>query len=612
MVKLGTPKALLLVLGLVASVRSLEACTGTIGGTGPAGGLGGGGGSSGGSGAASVSGGDGGSTGPASVPLVTAACASAPSNPSPGRSPLRRLSLTEYATTVKDLLAVDTSMVAVTFPPDQLLATQGAGFRNNADALSVSALLAQDYMTAAEGFAATVVANLAPISSCAATVTATGAAGDVCAKQFIATFGRRAFRRPLTDAEGTTYFNLYTTGSTAPEGSTFADGISLAIQAFLQSPHFLYRVEKGVPAAPTDMVAPVSDFEMATRLSYFFWGTAPDNALLDVAQAGQLRTAPQIEAQVQQMVKDPRAKGAVSNFHDEWLNLAAVRGASKDATMFPAWTPAVAADMATEAQTFADEVFWTDGKSDTLFGASYTYVNRSLALFYGLTPPSGNGFAQVALDPTQRAGVLTLGAILSTNAKQNQSSPVLRGKFVREQLLCQSIPPPPANLVITPPQVTPGSTTRQRFAQHEKQPSCAACHTMMDGMGLGFEHYDPVGKWRDMDQGLPIDDSGKVAGLPTDFDGPFHGGIELAKKLAQSEQVRQCMIKQWFRYANGRTEVLTVDATGNPTASPLSDTCTLQHLYQGFEDSGHDMRDLRVKIALSDAFRYRSMQGGGQ
>jgi hypothetical protein len=543
---------------------------------------------------------------------VTAACVSPQLSPNPGRSPLRRLCQTEYATTVNDLLGVDTSMVATTFPKDNLLATQGAGFTNNADALSVSDLLARAYMTGAEGFATTVVANLASILPCAATVTATGAAGDACAKQFITSFGRRAFRRPLTAAESTAYFNLYTTGSTAPQGSTFADGISLAIEEFLQSPHFLYRVEQGVPAAPGDLVAPVSDFEMATRLSYFLWGTAPDNPLLDVAQAGHLRTPSQIEAQVQQMIKDPRAKTAVSNFHNEWLSLSAVQGASKDPTMFPTWTPSVAADMSMEAQTFADQVFWTDGKSDTLFNASYTYVNKELALFYGLTPPSGNGFVKVALDPTQRAGVLTLGAFLSSNAKQNQSSPVHRGKFVREQLLCQSVPPPPANLVIVPPEVKPGSTTRQRFAQHESVASCASCHIMMDGLGLGFEHYDPVGKWRDTDQGLAIDDSGNVGGTPTDFDGPFRGAIELAGKLAQSEQVRQCVIKQWFRYANGRTENFTVDVKGQPTAQPQSDTCTLQHLYQSFEDSGHDMRDLRVKIALSDAFRYRSMLGGGQ
>jgi len=598
MASLRTPVALL-AIGLAATAASMGACTGAIGSE-PTGG------------ASNAPGASSGSSPADNIvgQQVTQACVSAPINP--GRSPIRRLSLTEYATTVADLLGVDSSKALSTFPPDQLLATQGSGFSNNADALSVSALLAQDYMTAAEGFATAAVANLTPILPCAATVTATGAAADTCAKQFITSFGRRAFRRQLTAAEATSYFNLYTTGSTAPEGSTFGDGISLAIEAFLQSPNFLYRVEKGVPASPSDLVAPVSDFEMATRLSYFLWGTAPDNALLDVAQAGQLSTSDQVAAEVQKMVQDPRAKTAVSNFHNEWLNLSAVQGASKDATLYPSWSPKIASDMYTEAQTFADQVFWSDGKSDTLFGANYTYVNAELATFYGLPAPSGTGFVKVSEDPTQRAGFLTLGAFLATNAKQNQSSPVLRGKFVREQLLCQSIPPPPANIVITPPQVTPGSTTRQRFAQHEQMSLCAGCHVMMDGMGLGFEHYGPDGKWRDLDQGLPIDDSGNVAGLPTDFSGPFKGAIDLAGKMGKSEQVRQCVIKQWFRFANGRTEVVTVDANGQPTAAPQSDTCTLEHLYQGFEDSGHDMRDLRVKIALSDAFRYRSMQGGGQ
>jgi hypothetical protein len=173
------------------------------------------------------------------------------------------------------------------------------------------------------------------------------------------------------------------------------------------------------------------------------------------------------------------------------------------------------------------------------------------------------------------------------------------------------MPAPPANLVITVPQVTPGSTTRQRFAQHESQALCSSCHVLMDGMGLGFEHYDAAGRWRDTDQGLPIDDSGQVAG-GTDVDGPFNGGVELAKKFVQSEDVRQCLIKQWFRYANGRVEVIPVASTTPVSSTQPSDSCTLERLAQAFETSGHDMRDLRVQIAVSDAFLYRSMQGGGQ
>jgi hypothetical protein len=588
---------------LFALLGALAACNGKIGVTpgapgkpgapGPSGqaggaptaGAGGMGGASSGAGGSGVIGPDGGVT---SAGLITPECANAAANP--GRSPLRRLNLKEYETTVHDLLGVKTDVVS-TFPPDQLLATQGAGFTNNADALVVTALLANAYMTAAEGFATAAVANLSTLLPC----DPAKAGEDACAKQFIADFGRRAFRRPLTDDEKTKYFALYGIGRT---GGVFADGIELSLEAFLQSPSFLYRVEKGAPAAPTDGVAPVTGFEMATRLSYFFWGTAPDKALLDAAEAGQLTTTSQIGTQVSRLMGDARAHTAVSNFHTEWLNLSGIPYVDKDKTLYPQWSSQIALDLFNEAETFVDKTFWSDGKTDTFFGASYSYVNKELAGFYGLAPPTVDGFVQAAFDPSQRRGILTLGGILAQNAKQNQTSPVLRGKFVREQLLCQTLPPPPANLVIVPPEVTPGTTTRQRFALHEKDSTCAACHRLMDGMGVGFERYDPMGRWRLKDQGLDIDDSGTVVGT-RDMDGTFNGVVELAGKFAQSEQVRQCIVTQWFRYANGRAEV-------------GADACTLQHLYQGFEDSGHDLRDLLARIAVSDSYRYRSMKGGDQ
>jgi Protein of unknown function (DUF1592)/Protein of unknown function (DUF1588)/Protein of unknown function (DUF1595)/Protein of unknown function (DUF1587)/Protein of unknown function (DUF1585) len=566
-------------------------CTGQIGAsrpgatpaTGNAAGMGSGGGTATGAAGAGVIGPDGGV-----VSLVTPACATAA--PNPGRSPLRRLNLGEYATTVHDLLGVDTS-VTNTFPPDQLLATQGAGFTNNADALVVTALLANAYMTAAEQFATAAVANLATLLPCDHTVVG----DDACATQFIADFGRRAFRRTLTTAEKTQYLALYTSGKT---GATFADGISLALEAFLQSPSFLYRVEKGAPAAPTDAVAPVTSFEMATRLSYFLWGTTPDEALLDVAEANQLETPDQIAAQVTRLLDDPRAHDAVTKFHTEWLNLAVIPSLDKDKTMFPEWTPALALDLFDEAETFVDKTFWGDAKSDAFFSSSASYANAELAKFYGLPAPTGTGFQPVAFDPAQRRGLLTMGGILAANAKENQTSPVLRGKFVREQMLCQQLPPPPANLVIVPPQVTPGTTTRQRFAMHEAQALCASCHTLMDGMGVGFENYDPLGRWRTTDQGLPIDASGTVTGT-TDLNGTFDGVVDLAGKFENSQEARGCLVTQWFRFANGRSEV-------------AADACTLQHLAQGFEDSGHDMRDLLAKMAGSDAFRYRATNGGGQ
>ena len=422
---------------------------------------------------------------------------------------------------------------------------------------------------------------------------------DACAQQFISSFGLRAFRRPLTTDEGTTFFNLYTTGMT---GGAFADGISLVIEAFLQSADFLYRVEATDPTAAATAVAPVAPYEMATRLSYFFWGTLPDATLLDAAAANQLATPAQVQAQVTRMMADPRGKTSVDNFHAEWLSTGVILGVDKDATMFPEFTDNIRSDMQQELTTFIDQVFWNDGKFETLMTAPYTYVNAELAAFYGLTPPAGTTlgttFQKVMQDPTQRAGIVTNPAILASNAKPNQTSPVLRGKFVREQFLCQQLPNPPANLVIVVPAVTPGSTTRQRFAMHESQATCAACHKLMDGMGLGFENYDPLGRWRTTDQGLPIDASGTIISTD-DIDGAFVGGVQLATKLAGSIDVRQCLVREWFRFANGRSEI-------------PADECTLESLYSQFDTEGHDMRQLVSNVAMSDAFRYKLVQGGGQ
>jgi hypothetical protein len=576
----------------IAGMSAAAGCVGKVGGQNGGPGTGtttGGPGAAGSTGAGGVGTGTAGSTasGAAGMATIPVPVCTDTTTAKPGRSPLRRLNLAEYARTVHDLLGVDTSMVTSTFPPDNT----GLGFTNNADVLAVTSLQAEAYMTASEQFATAAVANLSTLLPCDPTKTGE----DACAKQFITAFGLRAFRRPLTTDEGTTFFNLYTAGRT---GGVFADGAALVIQGMLQSADFLYRVEATDPTAPLTAIMPVAPYEMATRLSYFLWGTLPDATLFAAAAAGQLATPDQIKAQVTRMTADPKAKQAVASFHGEWLSTGVVRGVDKDKTMFPEFTDAIRADMQQELSTFVDQVFWTDGKLETLLTAPYSYMNKELATFYGLTPPVADGFQKVMLDPAQRAGIVTQPAILASNAKPNQTSPVLRGKFVREQLLCQQLPSPPANLVIVVPQVTPGSTTRQRFAMHESQSSCASCHKLMDGMGLGFEQYDPLGRWRTQDQGLPIDASGTIIATD-DIDGDFVGGVALAQKLASSGETRGCFVREWFRYANGRSEI-------------PADQCTLQSLGAQFDAEGHDMRQLLGNIAMSDAFRFKLAQGGGQ
>jgi len=570
----------------IAGLVAVTGCKGAIGGSGTS--AAGAAGAPGAAGAARAATGTGGvsvsgTAGMAMIPVPT--CTDA-STAKPGRSPLRRLNLAEYARTVHDLLGVDTSMVTSTFPPDNT----GLGFTNNADVLSVTSLQAEAYMTASEQFATAAVANLATLLPC----DPMKAGEDACAKQFIAAFGLRAFRRPLTADETTTFTGLYTTGRT---GGALADGVALVIEGMLQSADFLYRVEATDPTAPLTATSPVAPYELATRLSYFLWGTLPDQTLFDAAAGNQLATADQVKTQVTRMLADPRAHQAVASFHGEWLSTGVVRGVDKDKTMFPEFTDAIRADMQQEIATFLDQVFWGDGKFETLMTAPYSYMNAELATFYGVAAPTGTGFQKVMLDPTQRAGIITSPAILASNAKPNQTSPVLRGKFVREQFLCQQLPSPPPNLVIVVPQVTPGSTTRQRFAMHEQQSSCAACHKLMDGMGLGFERYDPLGRWRTQDQGLPIDASGTIVATD-DINGDFVGGVALAQKLAMSTEARGCFVREWFRFANGRSEI-------------PADQCTLQSLNDQFDAEGHDMRQLLTNIAMSDAFRYKLTQGGG-
>ena len=198
--------------------------------------------------------------------------------------------------------------------------------------------------------------------------------------------------------------------------------------------------------------------------------------------------------------------------------------------------------------------------------------------------------SRVELDPSQRAGLLTHAALLATLAHQNQTDPVVRGKFIRESVLCSPVPPPPADLVIAAPEITPGSTTRERFRQHQESPACSGCHALMDPIGLGFENYDPVGQWRDMDNGQPVDATGEIIG--TDVAGTFDGAIELSQKLANSDEVMGCFAKTWLRFALGRSEQ---DA----------DVGALAVAGERFEASGFKMSELLVALTETKAFRHQ-------
>jgi hypothetical protein len=311
--------------------------------------------------------------------------------------------------------------------------------------------------------------------------------------------------------------------------------------------------------------------------------------LLDAAEAGQLETRAEVATQARRMLADPKAQPAVGAFYAQWLGLPLLETATKDATAYPQFDDTLRAAMAEETRRFIDYVIWQDdARLSTLFTAPYSMLNAPLAKLYGVTgPTSATTYTRTMLDPTKRLGVLTQASLMTAFASPASSSPIKRGKLVRVRLLCQDLPDPPANV---PPPAPPqaGVSTRERFAMHTNSPACSGCHHLIDGLGFGLEHYDGIGAYRTMDQGVAVDSSGEV-NTTQDIDGPYDGGPALATLLARSAEVRDCAPTQWLRYALARRE-------GD------DDTCSLVALRQAFASSGGDLRELMVALTQTDAF----------
>ncbi len=503
----------------------------------------------------------------------------------PGFSPIQRMTRRAYNNTVHDLLG-DETRPALLFPEEE----EALGFNNNADALGVTELLAEHYMDAAEQLAGAAVVGLPTLlGGCEPAFQGE----DDCARRFIADFGRLVYRRPLAAGEVDTLAALYLKGR---EQFDFETGIRLTLTAMLQSPHFLYRVEFGTPIPGETKVAKVAPHEAASRLSYFLWGTMPDAELFAAAAEGRLESREDVEQQARRMLADPRAREMVRDFHGQWLKLAKIEEIEKDPEVFPAFDPAVRPLLRAEAEAFLDNVIWEGkGDLDALLLAPYTFLNSELADYYGLEGPSGEAFERVMLPAGRGSGFLTQGGLMAVLAKTNQTTPVLRGKFVREHLLCQTVPPPPDDIDITPPDVDPELPTRERFEAHSADPSCAGCHSLMDPVGFGFEHFDGIGRWRDDEAGAPIDASGELHNAVVN--GSFDGVPELAAMLVGSPEFEACIILQWFRYAYGRAE-------------SDEDAGTLAELAVRFADSGHRIQDLIVALTQTDAFMYRAASEG--
>ncbi|MFN0064260.1 MAG: DUF1592 domain-containing protein [Myxococcaceae bacterium] len=501
----------------------------------------------------------------------------------PGPAPLRRLTNKEFDNTVADLLGGAASH-SDAFPG---ATTSVEGYDNFASGLGVSATHAESLLHAAEAIATRAVSDLQGLLRCDI-----GQEGEsACVRLFIAQFGERAFRRPLTEAESRRFSTFW---ASARESRPFSDSVRLTLEAFLLSPAFLYRVEHGSPGGAGTLV-PLTSWEMASRLSYFLIGSMPDEELFRAARADELTDPAHVEAQARRLLDTARARDVIRQFSDQWLELRGITTMQRSAALFEGYDDALRPLFKEEANRLVDSIVWdTVGDMRTLFSADYTFLNERLAMFYGVPGVTGGTFVRVHLDSSQRKGLLTLAGVLAAHGKPNETLPARRGRFIRSKLFCTPVSDPPPGAIETAPQRTPGMTVRDFFTQVQREPTCAACHSALDGVGFGLESYNAVGQWRDTDHGRPVDATGVLLG--TDVDGPYTGGAELADRIAESRQVTDCIVRQAFRFANGRMET---DA----------DQQSLAKLNDHFESAGFNSRELLIALTQSEAFLLKRSEG---
>jgi hypothetical protein len=488
-------------------------------------------------------------------------------------TPLRRLTRFEYNNTVRDLLGTETTP-ADAFPPDEV----SGGFNNNALLLTVSALHAEKYMEAAELLAAEAVTKLNTLNPCDAAVMGE----EECAEQFALDFGRKAFRRNLEPEDVTALMEAYAAGQ------SYEKGIEVMIRAVLQSPHFLYRVEFTGSETPGTGMVRVNGYETASRLSYFIWGSTPDEALLAAAESNQLATPEQVAEMARNMLEDDRARRGVAEFFRQWIGLTRLDIVTKDTAKFTLWSEDMRSAMDAESTAIVTNTL--QGTTPTLANlltAPVGLARGPLAALYGVEATD----TIVNLPADQRAGILTMPAFLAVQAHPDQTAPVLRGKFIQTKLLCREIQPPPPELNITVPQVNEDSTARERFSAHSQDEVCGACHQYLDPPGFALENFDAVGAYRTTENGKPIDATGQFVGT-RDINEPFDGVVEMAALLARSEQVQDCVARQWFTYAVGRG----VERT---------DACSVAPTQDAFTASGGNLVELMVQMTQTEAFLYR-------
>lgn len=507
-----------------------------------------------------------------------------------GEAPTRRLTRFEYANIVSDVFGVDDLSIELLLPRDEV----ALGFDNQAGALSLTDLHVEAYFKTAERVAEATLkqpARLYQLAGCSES-------SRRCAEQTLDALAQRLLRRSPSKRDSDKLLALFDDDFSE---AGFQEGMHRAIAVLLQAPEFLYRFERATADhdaerdadsdGDVDERVALAPEVLASRLSFLYWGSAPDRELFEAIERGQLSTRADLKREAWRMLDDERAQRGVLHFFEQWLELTDFDQVEKDRRLYGSWDEVVREQLAQETRLFLRSALWEDdARLETLLGARYTYATPRLMDFYGLpiTSQAPNEFVRIDFAKGEpRFGLLTQGSLLSRLAKVDQTSPIHRGKFVRERFFCTIPEPPPPEIVVSAPTLDPRKTTRERFEEHRANPVCATCHELLDPIGLAFEHYDAIGRYRETEAGAPIDASGYL--VDTDVDGPIDGLSDLASRLGGSSEVRRCMVTQVFRYAFGRGET-------------EQDRCTLDKLEQQFVASDGDCRELLVAVTQTDPF----------
>lgn len=506
------------------------------------------------------------------------ACAGEP--PASSRS-LRLLTRFEYQNTVNDLLGLSVNLIHEL--PDE---NRVDGYDNNVAANQITGIRLEAFLNKAEELASeATTANYGQLVPCATE-------DNACATQFIQTFGLRAYRRPLSNDEVNQYLANFAQDA-------FRDAVQQTVMGMLMSPNFLYRSELGEQQA--DGTYQLTSYEIASSLSYLFWGSMPDDKLFQLAAADALNTPVERAIEAHRLLDDPRSREQVGNFVGQWLLSSSPYALpEKDSTVYPAYTSNVREALSQELINFFSHIALdTSGHYRDLFTSNYVLANQTLANYYGLSGASGNQFSIVSVPDGSRSGVLTLGAVLARHANSNESHPFKRGRFFFERILCHDLPEPANMGIVEAPTVDPNATTRERFAFHsETSESCYSCHQYIDGPGFGFENYDGAGQFRSQENNTTINASGILRGLESytpSEEQSFTDLQHLGQIIADSPTASQCIAKQYYRYVNGRRE-------------GSGDSCAMDQFIQQYQANDYQLQTLLLGIVNANNFIQRRAQ----